>query len=51
MAAQHKAGQQAQWLTGEEVRKWEPGLSEDILGALYIAHDGHVLAPELSKPF
>ncbi|RXT05683.1 glycine oxidase ThiO [Ammoniphilus sp. CFH 90114] len=51
MTCQLQAGQEAEWLTGEQVRAREPGLSEVILGAMYIPNDGQVLAPELSLAF
>lgn len=51
MACQRQAGHFADWLTGDEVRKAEPALSDAILGAMYIEHDGHVLAPELAVAF
>ncbi|GGD55479.1 glycine oxidase ThiO [Paenibacillus nasutitermitis] len=48
---QRGAGEQADWLSGNEVRRLEPGLSPDILGAMLAEGDGHVLAPELSLAF
>ncbi|MRG86154.1 glycine oxidase ThiO [Salinibacillus xinjiangensis] len=48
---QKRAGEHAEWVTGDEVRKQEANVSDDILGAMYIEHDGHVSAPQLSQAF
>ncbi|MEW9669289.1 glycine oxidase ThiO [Ammoniphilus sp. 3BR4] len=51
IACQKQAGQEAEWLTGDQVRLREPSLSDAILGAMFIPNDGQVLAPELSLAF
>ncbi|CAM3755394.1 glycine oxidase ThiO [Marinicrinis lubricantis] len=49
MEFQRKSGERAEWLSGTEVRAREPGLSEAVIGAMWIPEDGHVLAPELTQ--
>lgn len=51
MEVQRKAGQQAEWLRGEEARLREPGLGPEVLAAMYIPQEGQVLAPELAQSF
>ncbi|MED1203571.1 glycine oxidase ThiO [Heyndrickxia acidicola] len=48
---QQAAGETAEWLDTEEVKKREAHLSSDIKGAIYIPKDGQVLAPDLSLAF
>ncbi|EPD50553.1 glycine oxidase ThiO [Paenisporosarcina sp. HGH0030] len=48
IAIQRQSGDQADWLTGEEVREKEPALSQDIIGAMLLDKDGHVEAPQLT---
>lgn len=43
------AGEEAVLLSSEEVRKVEPNVSSEIVGAVYYPTDGHVLAPALTK--
>jgi glycine oxidase len=51
IAAQLSIGEKAEWLSAEETRMREPGLDPHLVGSMYIAEDGHVLAPELSRAF
>jgi len=51
MAIQRQYGEQANWLTSNEVRKKEPALSEAITGALFYEKDGQVDASKLSLGF
>ncbi|MDC3413491.1 glycine oxidase ThiO [Aquibacillus sp. 3ASR75-11] len=51
IAIQQRAGEQVQWLTGEEAREKEPALSNTVLGAMYIEKDGQVEAPQLTLGF
>ncbi|WP_246050040.1 glycine oxidase ThiO [Aquibacillus sediminis] len=48
IAIQQAANEQADWLTGAEVRRLEPALADTIRGAMYIEKDGQVSAPKLS---
>ncbi|MUK87526.1 glycine oxidase ThiO [Ornithinibacillus sp. L9] len=48
---QRQTGELAEWITGEEVRRREPSLSEAITGAVYIEKDGQVSAPKLTLGF
>jgi glycine oxidase len=48
---QRQLGEETSWLEPEELINIEPGLSDRILGAMYIPHDGHVSAPDLSMAF
>jgi len=45
------AGEQAEWLSGEKVRRKEPVLSDEILGAMFVPNDGQVSAPQLTKGY
>ncbi|GLB61652.1 glycine oxidase ThiO [Cytobacillus sp. NCCP-133] len=49
--SQRKAGELAEWLSVEELTKREPAISAELLGAMYIPHDGQVQAYELSLAF
>jgi glycine oxidase len=51
IAIQQQDGEQANLLTGDEVRRKEPALSESITGALYLEKDGHVDATQLTLGF
>jgi glycine oxidase len=51
LAFQRQAGQQAEWLSPEETKRREPGISTEIAGAMYVEQDGHVAPPELSHAF
>jgi glycine oxidase len=51
IAIQQQDGEQANLLTGDEVRRKEPALSETITGALYLEKDGHVDATQLTLGF
>jgi glycine oxidase len=51
MAIQNQSGEQADWLTGEELRRKEPALSDAIKGAMYIEKDGQVEADQLTLGF
>lgn len=46
-----KNGELAELLTGEEVRKREPTLSNEVIGAMYLEKDGQVAAPQLALGF
>jgi glycine oxidase len=48
---QRAAGEKAEWMSGEEVRRREPGVSEEVRGAMFIPDDGQVSAPDLSLAF
>ncbi|MDC3418059.1 glycine oxidase ThiO [Aquibacillus salsiterrae] len=48
ISIQQACGEQAEWLTGEEVRKLEPNLSTSVMGAMHIENDGQVEAPQLT---
>ena len=48
MAIQNQSGEQADWFTGEELRRKEPALSDAIKGAMYIEKDGQVEANQLT---
>ena len=51
MAIQNQSGEQADWFTGEELRRKEPALSDAIKGAMYIEKDGQVEADQLTLGF
>lgn len=44
-------GEFAEMLTGEEARKKEPALSDEVMGAMYLDKDGQVAAPQLALGF
>lgn len=44
-------GELAELLTGEEARRREPALSNDVIGAMYLERDGQVEAPQLALGF
>ena len=44
-------GELAKVLTGEEARKREPALSNEVIGAMYLEKDGQVAAPQLALGF
>jgi glycine oxidase len=44
-------GELAELLTGEEARKREPALSNEVMGAMYLEKDGQVAAPQLALGF
>jgi len=46
-----QAGEKAEWLSGDEVRKKEPALSDGIIGAMFIQYDGQLSAHQLSTGF
>ncbi|QDP39481.1 glycine oxidase ThiO [Radiobacillus deserti] len=48
---QTRAGEQAEWLSQDEVRSREPALSNAVRGAMFIEKDGQVSAPQLSLGF
>ncbi|OAB47049.1 glycine oxidase ThiO [Paenibacillus antarcticus] len=48
---QKKAGEQAEWLSMEQVRHKEPSISSEIRGAMLIEEDSQVDAPELCSAF
>jgi glycine oxidase len=50
-AIQQQSGEQADWLTGVEVRRKEPAITEAIKGAIYFANDGQVEATQLTLGF
>ena len=45
---QQAAGEQAEWLTGNEARRKESALSDAVVGAMHIEKDGQVSAPDLT---
>jgi glycine oxidase len=51
ISLQRQLGEETSWLEPEELKKYEPELSDRILGAMYIPHDGQVSAPDLSMAF
>jgi glycine oxidase len=51
IAIQQESGEQADWLTGEEVRRKELALSDAVTGAMYLEKDGQVEAPQLTLGF
>ena len=51
IAIQRQSGEQADWLTGEEVRRKEPALTDAIKGAIHFANDGQVEATQLTLGF
>jgi len=51
ITAQRQSGEQAEWLTGEEVRRKEPAISQAVLGAMLVEKDGQVEAPQLTLGF
>lgn len=48
---QRASGENVSWLTAEQVRELEPGVSDQVLGAMHVPTDGHVEAPDLSIAF
>ncbi|OAB40000.1 glycine oxidase ThiO [Paenibacillus macquariensis subsp. defensor] len=48
---QKTVGEQADWLSTEQVRYKEPSISSEILGAMLIEEDSQVEAPELCSAF
>jgi len=48
---QNRVGEEAEWLSGNEVRVKESSLSDAVIGAMYIPKDGHVSAPQLAMGF
>ncbi|WP_371069490.1 glycine oxidase ThiO [Sediminibacillus sp. JSM 1682029] len=48
---QNRTGEQAKWISREEVRRREPALSSAIRGAMYIEKDGQVAAPQITLGF
>jgi glycine oxidase len=48
---QIQSGEQAEWLSIEELKEREPAVSEKLFGALYLKNDGQVQAYELSLAF
>ncbi|MEC0094249.1 glycine oxidase ThiO [Paenibacillus macquariensis] len=48
---QKTAGEQAEWLSTEQVRYKEPSISSEILGAMLVEEDSQVDAPELCSAF
>lgn len=51
IAIHRKSGEQADWMTGHEVRSKEPSLSDGIKWAMYLANDGQVEASQLTLGF
>lgn len=51
IAIQQQSGDQADWLTGDEVRRKEPALSNAITGAMHLEKDGQVDAAQLTIGF
>lgn len=51
LAIQKTAGEQAEWLSREQVRQKEPRISSEIRGAMRIEEDSQVDAPELCAAF
>jgi glycine oxidase len=50
-AWQVQLGQPAEWLNAPEVYRWEPRLSSDVIGALYLPADVQISAPRLTQAF
>lgn len=48
---QRDSGEEVSWLSTEQLRRKESGISEQVLGGMHVPMDGHVLAPELSQAF
>ncbi|MFD2044619.1 glycine oxidase ThiO [Ornithinibacillus salinisoli] len=48
---QQQAGEQAEWISQEEIRRREPALSNAITGAMFIQKDGQVSAPKITEGF
>jgi glycine oxidase len=48
---QKSVGEQAAWLSVEQVRQRESGISSEIQGAMFVEEDSHVDAPELCLAF
>ncbi|WP_102691643.1 glycine oxidase ThiO [Rummeliibacillus pycnus] len=46
---QVSAGEEAWLLSSEELKKFEPNVSSEVISAVYYPTDGHVLAPALAK--
>src|SRR5690625_3585626 len=46
---QRDSGEEVSWLSTEQLRRKESGISEQVLGGMHVPMDGHVLAPELSQ--
>lgn len=51
MEWQTRTGEESHFLSGEELRKREPYLSDSINGAVYHPKDGHVIATDLTEAF
>ncbi|OAB43759.1 glycine oxidase ThiO [Paenibacillus glacialis] len=51
LAFQKTAGEQAEWLSTEQVRQREPSISSEIRGAMFVGEDSQVDAPELCSAF
>lgn len=51
IATQQQNGEQADWLTGDDVRRKEPALDNVVTGAMYIEKDGQVEARQLTVGF
>ncbi|WP_017380704.1 glycine oxidase ThiO [Paenisporosarcina sp. TG-14] len=51
IAIQRQSGEQADWMTGKEVRRKEPVLSDAITGAMHLEKDGQVEATQLTLGF
>jgi len=45
MRWQRKAGARAEWLEPHDLRRLEPALAEEVMGALYYPDEAHVYAP------
>ncbi|MDF0726863.1 glycine oxidase ThiO [Cytobacillus sp. S13-E01] len=48
---QNRLGEDAEWLSGSDLRLKEPALSNDVLGAMYVQMDGQVSAPKLTQAY
>jgi len=51
IADQLQAGERAEWLAGDDVRRREPGLAAAVRGAAFFPDDAQVSAPELAAAF
>ncbi|MDB5052135.1 MAG: hypothetical protein JWM44_185, partial [Bacilli bacterium] len=51
MQVQHQLGGQAEWLSSAQLKAKETALTADVLGAVYMPQEGHVLAPELTLAY
>lgn len=51
IAIHQGAGEEAEWISGDDLRKREPALASHVLGGMYIPKDGHLSAYNLTLAF